>query len=1545
MADEEYEEAFGKERVAAEAAVDLFKVRNSLSGFLSQVTRRRNALDKAVAQHQARPSSASLVNMTELAADLRVALRKFEDATERTCEADGEKREAHETACVDVYELCQALLAKVSDVALVPLRAQGGSAQGAAQQPADRQPALPRIATSLKPSLLTGDHSPTELRTWVKAFEAYYTASGMRLHPQDAQVAYLWNCVEPVLAARIQEDVREDAPVRGEASCMEAIKRYFVIKYPLILRRMDYYRAVQFTGERFVDYLARLSILEQEADITTLTVPQQRVFRALVGTSDAELQEHLLRLEEPTWEQLATVGSNHEGARQVQDRLKPGTAVSARAVSEYKRAGKESGRGRSPERKQAPVKKTWPVDAANKSMEGRCACCGARGHKRPSCPKLATARCGKCGSDRHMAFTCDQGQVFNAWKSPSRAQRDRAESASPGRSSSPRTHNVMTVRAMQAHGFGLPTPGLPVRCLHTKSGREFRHTATPDTGATSTVVSLDIIKDHNVPYVRGGPVLYDASGNEMPCEGTATLRMSTGDCPAGTLVKAVVSSAVAGEILISWHDLIHLGAVPSSFPFLPGAGGPASAVAARAAREKTVRFAAEGPSLPRRPTRKPPSVPGPALPPRRPAGTPGPALPLRNKLPRETSVAAARGPADVRNEASVAVAPEAAVEEKKVCLEAAATAKGPEAVVVERLRQDFSDVFADALGNKKLGGKPMKIFLKESDQPPFKQLTARPVGVHLKVEADRAVKKAVDAGVIVPVKIPTEFISPGFFVPKAGTEELRLVADYTRLNERVQRPVHPFPCTKDILRSIPPEDKWFAKLDLVAGYHQVPLDPESSLLTTFILPSGRYCYTRAPMGLSASSDEFCFRTDAAYAGLEFARKLVDDILVSAPTLEELEKRVRKVLQRSREKGITISSRKLKLGQSIDFAGHVVSAEGIRPHPEKLAALAKFPTPKDLTGVRSFLGLANQVSPFLPDLNAATPQLRKLLRASTPFTWSVEHQREFEAARRLLSSSPLLVQPFDMTLETEILTDASRLFGLGYILVQRGGEKLRVIQCGSKALTGAQSRYSTVELEMLGVQWAVHKCRHYLKGCPAFKIVTDHRPLLGLFKKSMIDIDNPRLQLLREKMAGYSFRVEWVQGKSHRIADALSRYPVFAATPDPTTEVGAQGQEERVRVVSALDPMLLPMRRASQDSSYASLVEAVRRGADPRKLPVNHPARQYAAMMSRLSVDESPDGALVVLDGHRLVVPVAERGRVLDILHVPHSGMTKTKEAARQLYYWPSMSSDVAARVEACGRCQVLRPSLPREVETEPSETEAAYPMEAVAADLFEEAGRHYLAVVDRFSGWPALFEMTSLATSAVVKHLEGWFLEFGYPCSIRTDGGPQFRAEFDEYCSKKGVLHELSSPYNPSSNGLAEAAVKSLKRLVQKCKRQEVRAAIAEWRNSPRADGISPAQMFLGRRMRGQLPSLQQPQVDATVAQEARRRGRAKTKAFNDRHSRILPALVEGQAVYLQNPTTKRWDQHATVVAARKNGRSYVVRKENGTEVIRNGRYVRARKE
>ena len=138
----------------------------------------------------------------------------------------------------------------------------------------------------------------------------------------------------------------------------------------------------------------------------------------------------------------------------------------------------------------------------------------------------------------------------------------------------------------------------------------------------------------------------------------------------------------------------------------------------------------------------------------------------------------------------------------------------------------------------------------------------------------------------------------------------------------------------------------------------------------------------------------------------------------------------------------------------------------------------------------------------------------------------------------------MLHPFDPKVKTVVITDASHLHGIGFAPVQVYKDKLALIQCGSASLSPTQSRYSTVELACLAIVHAIQKCHFYLAGIPRFEVWTDHRPLVGAFGKHLHLLQNQRLMRMREKITSYNFSVIWTPGKSHHIADALSRAPVF-----------------------------------------------------------------------------------------------------------------------------------------------------------------------------------------------------------------------------------------------------------------------------------------------------------------------------------------------------------------------------------------------------------------
>ena len=673
-------------------------------------------------------------------------------------------------------------------------------------------------------------------------------------------------------------------------------------------------------------------------------------------------------------------------------------------------------------------------------------------------------------------------------------------------------------------------------------------------------------------------------------------------------------------------------------------------------------------------------------------------------------------------------------------------------------------------------------------------------------------------------------------------------------------------------------------------------------------------------------------------GLPFCKKIVDDILIWAKDENELINNCRTILNRCRELNVSISEKKLEISHSISFAGHIVSNKGITPDPNLTIAIKDFPQPTNISELRSFMGLANQLASFLPDLAQNTSKIRKLLSPKNAFLWLPEHETEFQTTKQILCGK-MIVKPFDQNLKTYLITDASRLHGLGFALLQlEQNNTFRLIQCGSKSLNDTQRNYATIELECLAINHAIKKCKFYLHGKDNFTVITDHKPLLGIFNKNLDDLDNPRLQRMREKVMGFNFDIEWIAGKSNLIADTLSRNPKFTNNTNETCSLSHCCIIEKQFI-----PFNLKIMAENANESYKSLVSSIKNS--DKTIPNTNIARQFQKDFHKLSISNEIDN-LILINSSKIVIPDNYINQIVSFLHKSHSGYEKTLKLAKNLYYWQTMNNDIKQAINNCDECAKLQPSQQKLTMLESQSYSETAPMDTIGTDLFSHAGKDYLVAVDRFSGYILCSEkLTNTNSANIIKTLNNWFNILGFPKTIRSDGGPQFRSEFDEFCKNNNINHELSSPYNPSSNGLAEQAVKTAKHLLIKCSAENsnFQSALQMWRCVPQKSGFSPAELFFGRRQRSLLPTLQlhhQP-IPLSEANDKHAHFRNLMRAAHDKRAKTLPSLAVHQRVLIQHPDTKLWSVKGVINSIRPDGISFVIQLPSGQQVIRGRRLIR----
>ena len=328
-----------------------------------------------------------------------------------------------------------------------------------------------------------------------------------------------------------------------------------------------------------------------------------------------------------------------------------------------------------------------------------------------------------------------------------------------------------------------------------------------------------------------------------------------------------------------------------------------------------------------------------------------------------------------------------------------------------------------------------------------------------------------------------------------------------------------------------------------------------------------------------------------------------------------------------------------------------------------------------------------------------------------------------------------------------------------------------------------------------------------------------------------------------------------------------------------------------------------------------------------------------------------EDGLILLDSHRIVIPQAKRREILAKLHSSHQGIERTKRRARQTVYWPGINNDIQNVVEACNACQKHLPSLQKEPMM--SDPPPSRPFEDVSADLFCYAGKSYMVYVDRLSGWIKIAEFRQDPSSQqVISTIRRYFVDAGVPVRIRTDGGPQFASnKFRQFLLRWGVNHALSTPYYPQSNGHAESAVKAMKSLVAKSAESgdidsdEFCEGLLEWLNTPKAAGLSPAEILYGHSLRSIIPAkmCSYKQIwkekfdkwDSNVVDSKR-----KEKDRYDSGAKPLNQLQIGQKVRIQDPNSKKWDRVGHIVGIGRN-RDYHVKLPSGRVYWRNRRFMR----
>lgn len=791
----------------------------------------------------------------------------------------------------------------------------------------------------------------------------------------------------------------------------------------------------------------------------------------------------------------------------------------------------------------------------------------------------------------------------------------------------------------------------------------------------------------------------------------------------------------------------------------------------------------------------------------------------------------------------------------------------------------FPHLFESTLGTYR--GEPVSIPIDNDATPRFYK--PRPVPYAYRGKVDEELDRLQNAGVLRPVT-RSDWAAPVVPVLKADGG-LRLCGDYkVTVNRASKVDRYPLPNISDLLCKLSGACI-YSKIDLSQAFLQLPLHEDSQLLLAVNTHKGLFAPTRLPFGVNSAPSIFQRVIDGLLRSVEKnllehrdAVRLAgyqDDIVVAGKTRASHDAALHAVLATISSQGLRLRRDKCVFGvQEIEYLGHRVSAEGIRPLEDKAAAIKNAATPANVAQLRSFLGAMEYYAAFIKNKSFIVHPLYALLRKGARWNWTKEHNVAFNKAKEALAGVDVLMA-FDPAKPIVLSPDASQ-YGIGCVLkhsLPNGQE--RIIACASRTLSHAERNYSVLEKEALATIFGVKKFHLYLFG-HHFKITSDHKPLASLLSPStpVSTHTASRIQRWSLTLGAYDFSWEYRPGHKNADADFFSRFP---ASHGPDKVVPVPG--DTVLLLSWLDSLPVTSRDVKRATHTDPILAQVLRWTMlgwPSSTP-----RDFAVYFQRRLELSAEDGCL--LWGARVVIPVSLRAAILDCLHDGHPGIVQAKSFARSYVWWPGLDADLERACRNCQQCQAVahKPAAaPSHAWEWPQEPWSRLHVDYAGPFM----GKMWLVVVDAHSKWLEVLPTNSTSTESTISRLRPLFAAEGIPNVIVTDNATSFTGDaFQRFCAINGITHRTSPPYHPASNGLAERAVQTFKSAMQRASGpldSRLSAFLFRYRNTPHCTtGVSPAILLKKRPLKGRLDLLR-PDVRHRVMERHQNTSPSSTRRF-----------------------------------------------------------------
>ena len=502
----------------------------------------------------------------------------------------------------------------------------------------------------------------------------------------------------------------------------------------------------------------------------------------------------------------------------------------------------------------------------------------------------------------------------------------------------------------------------------------------------------------------------------------------------------------------------------------------------------------------------------------------------------------------------------------------------------KKLCEEYDDIFSK--DSSDIGKTPLiTMEIETGDSPPVCQ---RPYNLPLKhVDwVQQELNTLEKAGVITRSVSP--WASPIVIVPKrtapGDPPKKRLCVDYRVINSLLPKVNKAHSKAKGVLTLVPlPKiDEIYARLkgskvysgfDARSGYHHMELSAKARPKSAFVTPTDKYEFTRCPFGLTQAPAYFQRLINKVLADLDFAFGYLDDILIYSPDVPTHLVHMRQLFQRLREADLKLNREKCNFFKShIQYLGHLISGEGIKPLPEKLESIKEMPPPTTPKEVKQFLGLIGYYRKFVPRFADVARPLTNLTRLDQPFEWSDKCQASFELLKEALIKEPILRFP-DPNKPYTLYTDASK-YAWSCVLTQQYTHDMdnkqtvvnHPITYVSGLFKGSQLNWVALTKEAYAIYMSIKKLTYYLEDAE-ITLRSDHLPLKRFLQRNTL---NTKVNNWAVEISPFKITFEYIKGIKNTLADTMSR--LVALDPDNQLVDEPEGFEYGYYAFDNIDPI-------------------------------------------------------------------------------------------------------------------------------------------------------------------------------------------------------------------------------------------------------------------------------------------------------------------------------------------------------------------------------------